>query len=212
MLGPTWANYGNVGAAQRHPPPWLHLYTVMSVPAPQTTAQLLAAITERFGAAALTGSQPEGPAAWIGLQPDALVPVCAWLRDDPAWYLDMLALISGVDHGPAKDPEASFAPGQPGSITMVYHLYSVPHGHRVVLKVFLPRPVLPALPEVPSLAHIWRTADWHERETADLVGIRFTGHPDPRRIYLPEDWEGHPLRKDYQQADSYHGIKIDYYA
>ena len=65
--------------------------------------------------------------------------------------------------------------------------------HQIVLKVELPR----TSPSVPSVALIWRTADWHEREAYDLFGIRFEGHPDPRRIFLPDDWEGHPLRKDY---------------
>ena len=62
------------------------------------------------------------------------------------------------------------------------------------------------LPNVPSLSGVWRTADWHEREAFDLVGIRFTDHPDLRRILLPTDWTGHPLRRDYQEPDRYHGI------
>jgi len=61
---------------------------------------------------------------------------------------------------------------------------------------------------VPSVCSIWRTADWHEREAFDLMGIYFTGHPDLRRILLPDDWAGFPLRKDYEDAESYHGIMI----
>jgi NADH-quinone oxidoreductase subunit C len=63
---------------------------------------------------------------------------------------------------------------------------------------------------VPSVAEIWRTAEWHEREAYDLVGIVFEGNPDLRRILCPEDWEGHPLRKDYKVAEFYHGIKVPY--
>jgi NADH-quinone oxidoreductase subunit C len=64
------------------------------------------------------------------------------------------------------------------------------------------------LPSVPSLVSIWRTADWHEREAFDLVGVYFEGHPDLRRILLPEDWVGHPLRKDYVEQEKYHGIQV----
>ena len=62
-------------------------------------------------------------------------------------------------------------------------------------------------PVIPSVQHVWRTADWHEREAWDLMGIRFEGHPDLKRILCAEDWEGHPLRKDYKSPDYYHGIR-----
>ena len=63
------------------------------------------------------------------------------------------------------------------------------------------------LPEVPSVNDVWKTADWHERETFDLCGVTFMGHPDLRRILLAEDWEGYPLRKDYEYPLEYHGIR-----
>ena len=95
-------------------------------------------------------------------------------------------------------------------LEVVYHLSSFTLRHRFVLKLILPRwkdGVAGQLPEVPTVSHIWATADWHERETFDLVGIMFTGHPDLRRILLAEDWEGHPLRKDYEFPLEYHGIR-----
>ena len=80
-----------------------------------------------------------------------------------------------------------------------------------MLKVVFDR-ALPneAAPQVPTVSHIWKTADWHEREAFDLMGIQFSNHPDLRRILLPEDWEGHPLRQDYQAQEYYHGIQVKY--
>jgi NADH-quinone oxidoreductase subunit C len=80
----------------------------------------------------------------------------------------------------------------------------------LVVKVILPRwknDEEGQLPEVPSVADVWRTADWHEREVFDLSGVHFTGHPDLRRILCPEDWVGYPLRKDYEMPLEYHGIR-----
>jgi len=82
--------------------------------------------------------------------------------------------------------------------------------HSLVLKVILPRwknDTEGELPEVPTVSKIWPTADWHEREVFDLSGVNFTGHPNLRRILCPEDWEGYPLRKDYEMPLEYHGIR-----
>jgi NADH-quinone oxidoreductase subunit C len=79
-----------------------------------------------------------------------------------------------------------------------------------VVKLILPRwkdGTVGALPDVPSVSSIWRAADWHEREVYDLCGINFVGHPELRRILLSEDWEGYPLRKDYEFPLEYHGIR-----
>jgi NADH-quinone oxidoreductase subunit C len=95
-------------------------------------------------------------------------------------------------------------------LEVVYHLSSLTHRHRFVVKVILPRwkdNVEGQLPEVPSVSGVWATADWHERETFDLCGVLFPGHPDLTRILLAEDWEGHPLRKDYEFPLEYHGIR-----
>lgn len=140
-----------------------------------------------------------------GLQPtllvkkEALSSICLWLRDHPKYYFDFLANITAVDYY----PESRFA--------VVYNLTSIPFQLQLTLRVELEHQErnFEQLPELPSVSSIWRTADWHEREAFDLMGIYFTDHPDLRRILLPDDWEGFPLRKDYQDPESYHGIPIN---
>lgn len=117
------------------------------------------------------------------------------LRDTEGIYMDLLSCISAVDNG-----------FEAGTMDVLYHLYSVTNELSMTLKVQLDRDE----PVVDSLADIWRAADWHEREAFDLMGVRFDGHPDLRRILLPQDWVGHPLRKDYTDAEKYHGITITY--
>ena len=89
---------------------------------------------------------------------------------------------------------------------MIYHLYSIPFNRSLALRVVLPRDN----PEVESLAGIWKSANWLEREVFDMYGVRFRGHPDLRRILMPADWEGFPLRKDYQHQETYHGVTVTY--
>jgi NADH-quinone oxidoreductase subunit C len=140
-----------------------------------------------------------------------LLAIATFLRDDPDLAYDSCHLVSSVDW-PAKTP----AEGA-GSIDVVYHLVSyakkpdVAYRRRaekndafLVLKVRVPRDK----PEVPSVMTVWAGADWHERETWDLMGVRFTGRGQVRRILLPEDWPGHPLRKDWEYPVEYHGIPI----
>ena len=107
--------------------------------------------------------------------------VCRFLRDENGF--DLLADICGADRGPEEDPR----------FEVNYHLFSTKHYNRLRLKVLLPEDA----PKVSTVTHIWRTADWHERETYDLMGVKFEGHPDLRRILLPSDFDGHALRKDY---------------
>jgi NADH-quinone oxidoreductase subunit C len=121
----------------------------------------------------------------------------------------MLHCITGVDYFEPDPKKASKNDWQP-HLEVVYHLSSLVTKTTLVLKVILPRwknDTPGELPEVPSVAGVWSTADWHEREVFDLSGVRFIGHPDLRRILCPEDWVGHPLRKDYEMPLEYHGIR-----
>lgn len=132
------------------------------------------------------------------LNPQWLTEVCLLLRDHPDTYFDFLSSISAVDYGEQDNP-----------FWVVYHLASIPYQRQLTLKVNIESGrSLEQLPAVPSVSQVWRTAEWHEREAFDLMGIFFEGHPDLRRILLPEDWEGYPLRKDYREAEYYQGISI----
>jgi NADH-quinone oxidoreductase subunit C len=107
--------------------------------------------------------------------------ICGKLKNDHGF--DMLADLCGADRGPEEDPR----------FEVNYHLFSTGHHNRIRLKVLVSEDD----PKVPTVTPVWRTANWHERETYDLVGVIFEGHPDLRRILLPSDFDGHALRKDY---------------
>jgi NADH-quinone oxidoreductase subunit C len=171
--------------------------------------EIHAKLVERCGAAAITGLKADAKDPWIEVAPQSIVTVCRVLKDDPAFLFDHLCNLSGVDYLETDAKLAAKFPYQP-HIEVVYHLHSLKHGHRLAVKVKLPRWKGDApgkLPEVPSVAGVWSIADWHERETYDLVGIYFSGHPNLVRILCPDDWEGHPLRKDYDFPLEYHGIR-----
>ena len=119
----------------------------------------------------------------ITVKPDRIVDICRTLRDTPQTYFRYLSMIAGMDYLP-----------QSPRFGVVYNLYSHRNHNRVTLKALLPND---ANPVIDSVVPVWSTANWHEREAYDLVGIRFRGHPDLRRILMPGDWVGHPLRKDY---------------
>jgi len=157
----------------------------------------------------ITGSNLTALDPWIEVAAAHLVEVCRYLRDEPSLRFNFLNCISGVDYFEA-DPKKAAKTGWEPHTEVVYHLWSLPNKISLVVKVIVPRwknDVAGELPEVPSVAGVWSTADWHEREVYDLSGIRFVGHPNLRRILCPEDWVGHPLRKDYEMPLDYHGIR-----
>jgi NADH-quinone oxidoreductase subunit C len=119
----------------------------------------------------------------IVVKPGRLVDLCRALRDDATTSFRYLSMIAGMD----------FLHQSP-RFGVVYNLYSHRYHNRVTLKTFLADD---GAPVVDSVVPVWTTANWHEREVYDMMGIRFNGHPDLRRILMPNDWVGHPQRKDY---------------
>jgi NADH-quinone oxidoreductase subunit C len=113
---------------------------------------------------------------------ERLVEVMRFLRDDPELAFEMLTDLTCVDYL-----------GETPRFEMVYHLYSVAKNHRLRIKARVPE----AACEIDTLCPVWPSANWMEREVWDLYGVRFTGHPDLRRLLLYEEFQGHPLRKDY---------------
>lgn len=141
--------------------------------------------------------------------PESLREVSLYLRDESDLRFDFLNCITVVDYL-HTDPKKAAKAGWDPHLEVVYHLSSIATKLTLVMKVKLPRwkdDEEGNLPEVPSVADIWPTGDWHERETFDLSGVNFVGHPDLRRILCPEDWLGHPLRKDYEMPLEYHGMR-----
>ena len=116
----------------------------------------------------------------IGTEPARIVPVCRFLKQEQTYQ--RLSFITAVDWFPV---EPRFG--------VVYNLHSFERNHWLRLQCRLGG----ENPEIDSVTELWRGANWYEREVYDLFGIRFRGHPDQRRIMMPEDWPGHPLRKDY---------------
>ena len=129
---------------------------------------------------------------FLVVETSAIAEVGRWLRDEPEMAFDTLHCLSGVDY-PEED-----------KLEVVYHLFSLEHKHWIVLKVEVARSDARA----PTVESCWKTANWHEREAYDLYGITFEGHSDLRRILLPDDWEGHPLRKDWEYPEDWHGIPV----
>jgi NADH-quinone oxidoreductase subunit C len=128
--------------------------------------------------------EQESPVPVIRIRREDLVVACRFLKEDPACAMTLLSDLCGVDR-------IRLFPDAP-RFEVVYQLFSVTHGHTLRLKVSVEQGG-----EIPTVSGVWRTANWHEREAYDMFGIRFAGHPDPRRILMPEDFDAFPLRKDF---------------
>lgn len=141
----------------------------------------------------LKSNQPTEPIVLV--TPKEIDKISVFLHDNQELQFDSLVLLSGVDEVKAN------------LLSVYYHIESTSLKHKIVLKVVTDR----SNPEVNSVTSVWKGADWHEREAYDMYGIKFTNHPDLRRILMPYDWEaGYPLRKDYENPEFYQGMKVPY--
>jgi len=158
-----------------------------------TPTEIADRLQQRFGEGILE-ALPEDKHPRIHTQAAHWRSIAEYLHNDRDLAFDFLSCLTGLDY--VADNELAVA----------YDLYASKHDHWFAVKVFCDR----ENPHIPSVMDLWPAADWHEREAYDMVGITFDGHTDLRRILLPEDWEGFPLRKDYQFPRSYHGIPGTY--
>jgi NADH-quinone oxidoreductase subunit C len=139
-----------------------------------------AAAVESFDSEAVQGGKFDRGELTLEVAPAKIVSVCGFLKYDQKFV--RLSSVTAVDRYPAEP-----------RFEVVYHLHSIERNERLRVKAR----ITGAEPQIESVTSVWRGADWYEREVFDLFGIRFTGHPDLRRIMMPDDWQGHPLRKDY---------------
>ena len=120
--------------------------------------------------------------------------LASFLREDELLFFDAMMCITGIDEGIESE-----------YLAVMYNHHSMKYKHKIEVYIQISK----SEPKVPSVEQIWRIADWFEREIYDMYGIEFEGHRDLRRILLPSDWEGFPLRKDYKFPETYHGIVVD---
>lgn len=150
-------------------------------------------LKSRFGDAILDAKLDGVIDPFIKVAPDKVREISLYLRDSEELLFDALMCLTGMDY-------------TKGKLGVVYHLHSMKWSHKITLKVELPVDN----PHCQSVESVWKTANWHEREAYDMLGVVFDGHGDLRRILMPYDWEGHPLRKDYQVPEYYNGMKVPY--
>lgn len=156
----------------------------------KTPEEIFNYLTNQFGEEDLSFESRDIGQPWIAVLASKIREVSKFLRDDSELLFDTLMCLSGI-HYPKEE-----------ELGVAYHLHSTKLTHNIALKVRVPE----SKPNVPSVESIWKTANWHEREAWDMVGVIFDDHPNHKRILLPDDWEGHPLRKDYVQQEFYQGI------
>ena len=154
----------------------------------QTIEQIVVASLTKNFSDFLDGEQNN---EWVQIKAKNWFDIAKYLKENEDLYFDSLQCNTGVDL-------------EQGMLESRYNLHSMKHLHAIEIRI----KVSIEKPDIPSVESLWRVADWFERDTYDMFGINFTGHRDLRRILLPEDWNGWPLRKNYEEQETYHGIVV----
>jgi NADH-quinone oxidoreductase subunit C len=155
-----------------------------------TSAEIKAVIIDQFPGSVIESE--DLAEKQVELKADQWFDIATFLKEDPNLSFDQLECITGIDLG------------EEASLQTRYNLHSMEYRHKIEILISHDRKE----PKVASIEKIWRIGDWFERETYDMFGIVYEGHRDLRRILCPDDWEGWPLRKDYEGQESYHGIVV----
>lgn len=154
-------------------------------------AEIKLLLEKEIGAQYILSLDENATPVAIVLDASKLSQICELLRDNDQTFFDLLSCVTAIDNG----EEAN-------TMELIYNLYSIPLENSLMLKTTISRQD----PKIDSVSALWQTANWHEREIFDLFGITFEDHPDLRRILMPADWKGFPMRKDYTEPSSYRGI------
>lgn len=153
--------------------------------------QKVSAILEvKFPGVVILPEEPHND--FIQIRSEQWKDVAQFIKTDPELKFDSCQCITGVDLGIEQNLEVR------------YNFHSMKLKHKIEIRIAVER----KKPSIPSVEQVWRVADWFEREVYDMYGIRFKGHRDLRRMLLPDDWKGWPLRKDYKTPNIYNGMKI----
>ena len=166
-------------------------------------------LVERFGDEVVLALSTDACDPSIEVHAANIAEVADFLKHDSELAFNQLCDLTAVDYC-ATNPKKQKSFVHEPHLEIVYQLFSVPLKHRITIKAKLRRWLNDeegALPELDTVSHVWAIADWHEREAFDLMGVRFIGHPNLVRILCPDDWIGHPLRKDYEFPLEYHGMR-----
>ena len=165
-----------------------------------TFKEIINLLQDKLGEGLFVEVNEEVRQPYVVVNREKLLPLCQQLYQDSSLFFDYFSCLTCVDNGINEN-----------TIELIYHLYSIALEHHFIVKVVVERDFDDEEKiTIPSVESIWKSANWHEREAYDLFGVKFSNHPDLRRILLPANWEGHPLRKDYQEQAYYHGIKVEY--
>ena len=173
-----------------------------------TSEEIYNILKDKYGDAILEMVSDVPTEPIISAKPLEINKITEFLRDSEKLQFNSLMNLSGVDDDNSEKTtnEDGTITSKGGTLSVYYHLDSTILKHKITLKVTADKDN----PEVESVTGVWHSANWHEREAYDMYGLKFLNHPDLTRILMPYDWEGYPLRKDYENPEFYDGMKIPY--